>query len=240
MPAKIAFNNTYCLVSKHSANSKIIILEEDLMSTDLVSALADLKENKALDIARQRLEAGDDPIGILDDARKAMGIVGKRFEESTYFIPDLVYSGEILRQINEMVKPNISHLAKEEGLGKFLMGTVAGDIHDIGKNLVSFLLDVSGFDVLDLGIDVPPPKFVEAIRDYKPDIVGLSGFLTTAFDSMKDTVETIEAAGLRDKVRIMIGGGVLDEKVVAHVKADGFERNAAGAVRLSKEWLGII
>ena len=183
------------------------------MTDDLVAALAELKEKDAIAIAKDRLETGDDPMTILADARRAMEVIGKRFETGEYFIPDLIYSGEILRAITEIVKPKLVTTREGESIGKFLMGTVAGDIHDIGKNIVSFMLDVNGLDVHDIGIDVPAQKFVEEIEEFKPDIVGLSGFLTLAYDSMKDTVQAIRDAGLRDKVKIMIGGGVLDATV---------------------------
>jgi len=207
------------------------------MTDNLATALAELKEKDAMTIAENRLNGGDDPMTILADARRAMEVIGKRFETGEYFIPDLVYAGEILKAITEMVKPKLGTTREGESIGKFLMGTVAGDIHDIGKNIVSFMLDVNGFDVHDIGIDVPVQKFVEEIEKFKPDIVGLSGFLTLAYDSMKDTVQAISDAGLRDNVKIMVGGGVLDETVVAYVGADGFERNAGGAVSLAKKWM---
>ena len=207
------------------------------MAADLVSALVELQEKEALAIARARLDSGGDPMVILDDARRGMEVVGKRFEANQYFIPDLVFSGEILRAITDMVKPRLGSSREDKPLGKFLMGTVAGDIHDIGKNIVTFMLDVHGFEVRDIGVDVPAQKFVEEIESFGPDIVGLSGFLTLAYDSMKDTVQTIENAGVREKVKIMIGGGVLDETVIAYVRADGFERDAGGGVRLAKTWM---
>ncbi len=207
------------------------------MTDNLATALAELKEKDAMTIAEDRLNGGDDPMTILADARRAMEVIGKRFETGEYFIPDLVYAGEILKAITEMVKPKLGTTREGESIGKFLMGTVAGDIHDIGKNIVSFMLDVNGFDVHDIGIDVPVQKFIEEIEQFKPDIVGLSGFLTLAYDSMKDTVQAISDAGLRDNVKIMVGGGVLDETVVAYVGADGFERNAGGAVSLAKKWM---
>ena len=207
------------------------------MTDNLATALAELKEKDAMTIAEDRLNGGDDPMTILADARRAMEVIGKRFETGEYFIPDLVYAGEILKAITEMVKPKLGTTREDKSIGKFLMGTVAGDIHDIGKNIVSFMLDVNGFDVHDIGIDVPVQKFVEEIEKFKPDIVGLSGFLTLAYDSMKDTVQAISDAGLRDNVKIMVGGGVLDETVVAYVGADGFERNAGGAVSLAKKWM---
>jgi len=208
------------------------------MADDLVKALADLKEKEALAIVEERLNASEDPLKILDDARSAMEIVGKRYEKQEYFIPDLVYSGEILKAVTEMVKPKLAGAAETKRLGKVVIGTVAGDIHDIGKNIVTFMFDANGFDVHDLGIDVPPQRFIEEIKEFEPDIVGLSGFLTLAYDSMKETVKAIKDAGLRNKVKIMIGGGVLDQSVVDYVEADGFERFAGGAVSLAKEWMG--
>ena len=151
-----------------------------------------------------------------------------------------MYSGEILKTISEIIKPLlVKEEEKSEKLGKVLIGTVAGDIHDIGKNIVSFLLEVNGFEVKDIGVDVPAKKFVEAIKEFEPDVVGLSCLLTVAFDAMKDTITAIQEAGLRDKVKIMIGGGVVDENLVPYVGADGFEQYASGAVTISKKWLGI-
>ena len=208
------------------------------MAEDLVKALADLKEEEALGIARERLAAGEAPLKILGDSRKAMEIVGKRFADGEYFSPDLVYSGEILKEITEMVKPKLTGAAEVERHGKIVFGTVAGDIHDIGLNIVDFMLDVNGFEVYNLGIDVPAQKFVEKIDETGAGIVGLSGFLTLAFDSMKQTVEAIEAAGLRDTVKIMIGGGQIDDEIRKYTGADAYGRDAMAAVSLAREWTG--
>jgi len=208
------------------------------MAKDLVSTLADLKEKEALKIVEDRMGAGEEPLKILDDARRAMEIVGKRFANSEYFIPDLVYSGEILKEITDMVKPKLSKAAEAKRLGKVVFGTVAGDIHDIGKDIVVFMLDVSGFEVYDLGVDVPAQKFVEKIKASGAPIVGLSGFLTLAFDSMKQTVEAIKAAGLRDKVKIMIGGGQISEEVRKYTGADAYGKDAMAGVSLAKKWVG--
>ncbi len=208
------------------------------MAKDLVSTLADLKEKEALGIVQDRLSAGDDPLRILDDARRAVEIVGKRFADCEYFIPDLVYSGEILKEITDMVKPKIAKGAEVKRLGKVIVGTVAGDIHDIGKDIVVFMLDVNGFEVLDLGIDVPAQKFVETIKETGSSVVGLSGFLTLAFQSMKDTIEAIKGAGVRNKVKIMIGGGQIDEQVKGFTGADAYGKDAMEAVKLAKGWIG--
>jgi 5-methyltetrahydrofolate--homocysteine methyltransferase len=211
---------------------------EEKMAKDLVKTLADLKEEEALKIVEDRLKAREDPLKILDDARRALEIVGKRFSNCEYFIPDLVYSGEILKKITDMVKPKITKGREAKRLGKVVVGTVAGDIHDIGKDIVVFMLDVNGFEVFDLGIDVPAQKFVDKIKETGSKVVGLSGFLTLAFQSMKDTVEAIKKAGLRDNVKIMIGGGQIDEQVKGFTGADAYGKDAMEGVKLAKGWIG--
>lgn len=208
------------------------------MAGNLAELLADLKEDEALKLTKDRLAKGDSPMKILEDSRKGMEIVGKRFSAGEYFIPDLIYSGEILKEINDIVKPKLTQGPQTKKLGKFLLATVAGDIHDIGKDIVGFMMDISGFEVIDLGIDVPKEKIVEAIKTNKPQIVGLSGFLTLAFDSMKETIDAIKAAGLRNNVKIMIGGGQIDEEVKKYTGADAYRPDAVSAVALAKEWIG--
>jgi len=206
------------------------------MAKDLVKTLADLKEQEVIRIVEDRLKAKEDPLKILEDARKGMEMVGKRFASSEYFIPDLVYSGEILKSVTEMVKPKLSKAAESKKLGKIVFGTVAGDIHDIGKDIVVFMLDVNGFEVHDLGIDVPAQKFVDKVKETGAPIVGLSGFLTLAFDSMKQTVDAIKGAGLRDKVKVMIGGGQITEEVRKYTGADAYGKDAMEGVSLAKKW----
>jgi methanogenic corrinoid protein MtbC1 len=207
------------------------------MAGDLVNLLADLKEQEALKVVKDRLAKGEDALKILDDARKGMEIVGKRFASSQYFIPDLVYSGEILEVISEVVKPKLTKAAGTKKLGKIVFGTVAGDIHDIGKDIVVFMLDVNGFEVYDLGVDVPVQKFVDKIKETGAPVVGLSGFLTLAFDSMKQTIEAIKSAGLRDKVKVMIGGGQMSEEVRKYTGADAYGKDAMAGVTLAQKWI---
>lgn len=208
------------------------------MGLNLVELLSDLKEEEVLRVCKERLDAGEDPLKILAESRKGLEIVGKRFADGEYFIPELVYSGEILRQINDIIKPKLQKEAKIERLAKVVLGTVAGDIHDIGLNIVDFMLDVNGFEVYNIGIDAPAQNFVDKIKETGAPIVGLSGFLTLAFDSMKETVEAIKAAGLRGNVNIMIGGGQIDEEVKKYTGADAYGRDAMAAVSLAKGWIG--
>jgi len=208
------------------------------MIEDLVSTLADLKEEEVLAIVQKRLNSGEDPLETLNDARKGVRIVGQRYQDGEYFIPELVYSGEILNAIVEMVKPKLAKGVEVERFGKVVIGTVAGDVHDIGKNIVTFMLDISGFEVYDLGVDIPAGKFVDKIKEVEPEVVALSGFLTLSYESMKETVQAIKDAGLRDKVKIMVGGGTLDDTVREYVGADAFGRFAPDAVALAKKWIG--
>ena len=208
------------------------------MSKDLVAALSDLQEEGALKITRDRLDAGEDPLGVLADATRAMEIVGRRFADQEYFLPDLMYAGDILRQVTEIITPRLTTTVKRTYLGTVVLGTVAGDIHNIGKDIVAFMLDVNGFEVHDLGVDVPPARFVEKIREVKPDMVGLSGLLTVAFQAMKETVDAIKAADLRNQVKIMIGGSQVDEQVMNFAGADAFCLDAMAGVSCAKRWVG--
>lgn len=208
------------------------------MPGDLVSTLADLKEQEAIEIAQNRLGAGDEPLSILNDARRGMEVVGDRFARGEYFIPDLIYSGEILKQITEMIKPKMAQSTETKKLGKVIIGTVSGDIHDIGKDIVVFMLDINGFDVYNLGVDVPAQEFIDKIKETETGVVGLSGFLTLAFDSMKETIDAIKAAGLRDEVKIMIGGGQVNDEIREYAGADAYGRDAMEAVSLAKNWIG--
>lgn len=208
------------------------------MDSKLVSLMADLMEKETTAVVKELINGGTNPTEILDAARSAMEVVGKRFESGEYFIPDLFMAGEMMKGISEMVKPLLKKGDTSTKKGKVLIGTVAGDIHDIGKDIVTFMLDVSGFNVLDLGIDVPVDTFVEKTREFQPQIVGLSGFLTLAFDSMKKTVEALERAGLRETVKIMIGGGQMDDEVRKYARADAYGKDAVAAVNLCRQWIG--
>ena len=204
----------------------------------MIHLIADLKENEALAMVNGKIDEGADPFSLLDDTRRAMEMVGKRFESGDYFLPDLIMAGAIIEEISKIVKPHLQKERKKMKKGKVVIGTVAGDIHDIGKDIVVFMLDVNGYDVVDLGIDVPIDTFVSKLKEVKPQVVGLSGFLTLAFDSMKKTVEAIEKAGLRQGLKVMIGGGQIDEEVQRYVNADAYGKDAVAAVNLCRQWIG--
>jgi 5-methyltetrahydrofolate--homocysteine methyltransferase len=205
----------------------------------LITLLADMEEEQALALARQMLDAGYDPVRMLDLCRQAMDIVGARYEAQEYFLTELMLAGEMLTEISALARPLISEDARAGAGGRratVVIGTVKGDLHDIGKNIVTFMLEIAGYEVVDLGVDVSAQRFLAAIGERKPAVVALSGFLTLAFDSMKEIIEAFREAGIRDDLKIMIGGGQVDERICAFTRADAFGRNAIEAVSLCNGW----
>jgi methanogenic corrinoid protein MtbC1 len=204
----------------------------------LIDAIVEMREEDALNMTDEMIEQGEDPFAILDACRKAMDIIGKRFEAGDCFVPELILAGEMMKAITAKLKPVMAEEAETQTLGKIVIGTVEGDIHDIAKDIVVFMLDINGFEVTDLGVDVPPQKFVETVQETGATIVGLSGFLTLAYDPMKATVEALKEAGLGD-VKVMIGGGQVDEQICEYAGADAYGRDAMAAVTLANEWAGV-
>lgn len=205
---------------------------------DFIKEIVELNEENVMELLKKRLQNNDDPLNVMDDVKKAMKIIGDKFSKKEYFLPELIMSGEILRQIFEELGPRLKEAqSSEKKKGKVLLGTVAGDIHDIGKDVVKFMLDVNGFDVLDLGVDVPAEKFLESLKEFKPKVLALSGFLTLAYDSMKEIIDKLKDAGLRENLNIMIGGGTVDERIVEYVGADAYGQSAVDAVNIATKWM---
>jgi methanogenic corrinoid protein MtbC1 len=199
----------------------------------LTETLADLKEDEALKIVRQRMERGDDPMQIVADCRAGMREVGERYAQQRYYLAALILAGDILRQITEIVLPAVEVKYSGQCSGRVLIGTVQGDIHDLGKNMVTMLLRSYGFSVLDLGVDVPPEKFVEEARVFKPHLIGLSGLITAVYASMRETVSALRAMMAEDGNAIpIVVGGQVDEQVCSHVGADYWTTDAMEGVRL--------
>ena len=205
------------------------------MSQELIDAITEMREEDAVALTGKLLDSGVAPRDILEDCRQAMSIIGVRFETGESFIPELILAGEVMSQITAIVKPRMSQDSQSKKLGKIVLGTVQGDIHDIAKDIVGFMLDINGFEVIDLGVDVPPAKFVEAVKQSGAKIVALSGFLTLAYDPMKFTVQALKDAGLTD-VKVMIGGGQIDEQIRQYTGADIYGKDAMAAVAIAKSW----
>ena len=205
------------------------------MSQELIDAITDMREDDVLKITNDLLDSGVSPLDILNACKAAMDVIGKRFETGEAFIPALILAGEMMTAVSDVIRPRMAEEATSEKLGKVVFGTVEGDIHDIAKDIVVFMLDLNGFEVTDLGVDVPPAKFVEAVKETGATIVGLSGFLTLAYDPMKETVAALKENGL--DVKIMIGGGQIDEQIREYTGADAYGRDAMSAVALAKSWV---
>jgi 5-methyltetrahydrofolate--homocysteine methyltransferase len=206
------------------------------MIEDLIDSIENMKEVEAVDIVNSLLERGTDPLIVLDACREAMSIIGGKFERGESFIPELIMAGEIMRQISEIVKPHLVGEVEVQKAGKVVIGTVQGDIHDIAKDIVVFMLDINGFEVIDLGVDVSSQAFIDKLQEEGASILGLSGFLTMAFEPMKQTIDNLSAADLRDKVKVMIGGGPVDEGVKIYTGADAWGKDAVAAVKIAKAW----
>ena len=208
------------------------------MREELIRAIADMEEDEAMRLAESWLAAGADPDEVLGAAKEALGVIGQRYESREYFLPELIIAGDVMKAIAALVRPRMASASVAQPRGRVVIGTVAGDIHDIGKDIVTFMLEVNNFEVVDLGVDVPAERFVEAVREAAPAVVALSGFLTLAFDQMKASVEALADAGLRDGVKVMIGGAIMGDDVREYVGADAYGADAQAAVRLASTWIG--
>jgi methanogenic corrinoid protein MtbC1 len=196
-----------------------------------------LEEFKILDITSERLQSGDAPFEIIEDAQEAMRLVGERYEQGNYYISSMMMAGEIFREVIEIVEPLFMQQATGKSSGVILLGTVEGDIHDIGKNIFQILLRSYGFTVIDLGVDVSPEQFVKEFLKIKPDIISLSGLLTTAYDSMKEIIRVVK--NLDDEklsqTPIIIGGGMINEMVCGFVGADYWATDAMIGVQICRQ-----
>ncbi|MHA1650924.1 MAG: cobalamin B12-binding domain-containing protein [Candidatus Helarchaeota archaeon] len=207
------------------------------MLEELSQKLVNLDEDQALTLVKKAISNSIAPLEIIDALRTGMDIIGQKFANKEYYISDMVYAAEIFHLAMDILTPHLQKTSTEI-LGKVVIGTAKGDIHDIGKNLVVSLLKCAGFQVIDLGVDVPPEKFIEKVKEIKPDIVGFSGLLTTSFEPMAETIELLEKEGFRASVRVMVGGGPVNEEWAKKAKADAYAKDAVEAVELAKKFCG--
>jgi methanogenic corrinoid protein MtbC1 len=210
------------------------------MSLENISeAITNLEEEKVLKLVKESLDSNENPLKILDACRIGMTKIGEESGEGgTVFLTDLIMAGEIFNEAMEILVPKLVG-STSKNLGKVVIGTVQGDIHNIGKDITINFLEAEGFEVVDLGVDVPPQKFVEAIDEHNPKVVGMSGLLTLSIEPMKKSVEAIKAANKRDKVKIIIGGERTDDEVCSYVGADAWTNDAIEGVKIVKKWAGV-
>jgi methanogenic corrinoid protein MtbC1 len=208
------------------------------VTQELTQAIVELREDDALAMVDRQLADGVDPVAILADCKAAMDIVGDKFAGGKAFIPELIMAGEIMTGVSARLKPHMAAgAADEDKLGVIVIGTVQGDIHDIGKDIVVTMLDIAGFDVVDLGVDVKIDRFIATAQEKDAGIIAMSCLLTSAIDSMKKVVAAAREAGLNG-TKLMIGGAPITEQVVAYTGADGYGKDAVEAVELAKTWIG--
>lgn len=205
----------------------------------LIKYVEQLDEEKVLELAGQLLNDGLDPLYLLDLVNEGMNRVGRLYESKEYYIADLIMAGLIFKQVLELDQMTAHfHARHSNKKGKVVLGTVKGDIHDIGKDIFRGMLEANGFEVIDLGVDVSKELFVKKIDEYKPDILGLSGVLTNTVETMKEVVSAFEEARLNDKFKIIVGGNHITEEVAIYIGADSFANDASVGVKICQEWVG--
>ena len=202
---------------------------------EVAEALTNLEEDKVLELVKEKIDTDEDPIKILEALRKGMAGIGKNEDE--IFLTDLIMAGEIFNEAMEILMPKLMSSSTKK-LGKIVIGTVEGDIHNIGKDIAIKFLKAEGFEVIDLGVNVPAQRFVDAIKENNPLVVGMSGLLTLSIKPMKQSIEAIAAANLRDKVKIIIGGERSDEEVCKYVGADAWANDVINGIKIIKKWIG--
>jgi methanogenic corrinoid protein MtbC1 len=220
-------------------SSKMIASPNDDVQSRLIHYVMELDEDEALSLVQQRLREGDNPLAIVEDCHEGMRRVGERYEQGQYYLSGLIMAGEIFREVMELAQPVIEAQVSGNESGRILLGTVQGDIHDIGKNIQAMLLSCYGFTVLDLGVDVPPTEFLARSYQFKPDIIGLSGLLTSSYDSMRETINLLQQIPVTDRagLSIIIGGGTLNDQVRQYTGADYWIANSMEGVRLCQKLL---
>ena len=202
---------------------------------ELANALRDLDEKKVYALIDEKINQGVSALDIIDECNEGMVAVGELFSEKKYFISQLIFSAEILKTVMNRLDPLLEGVQKKDSIGNVVIGTVKGDIHDIGKNIVSTLLRGSGFEVVDLGVDVSTEKFIEAIKESGAKVLGMSALLSTTYPEMKNVVNAINEAGLGEYVKIIIGGAPVNEQVRQFTGADYYAEDAVLGINLCKE-----
>jgi corrinoid protein of di/trimethylamine methyltransferase len=206
----------------------------------LYEAILKGKQKGAVELTNAALADNVDPKMLIDEYMiKAMEEVGRRFENQQVFVPELLMAGRAMKASLNILQPIMQGAGTSSSIGKIVIGTVKGDLHDIGKNLVASMLEGCGFEVIDIGIDMDSDKFVEAVREYHADVLGLSALLTTTMPYMKTVIDALQEAGLRDKVKVIVGGAPVSATFASEIGADGYSDSANSAVTKVKDLLGI-
>jgi len=212
-------------------------LAERDIEKELFESFVELKEDAVLEYCKKALEMKIEVERILNILTRALEEIGRRYEEGEYFLAELIASGEIMKKVTEILRPKLAEESRSLKKARMVIGTVEGDIHDIGKNLVITIVSSLGIEIVDLGVDVPAKKFVEAVSKFKPKIVGISALLTTTMHQMKKIIEELEKAGLRDKVKIIVGGRPVTQEFAKEIGADAYGEDAFAARKIVSKWI---
>jgi len=202
---------------------------------EMILGLADIREIK--DLIDDELMSSKNPQLIVDELSQTLREVGDKYEKGELFLSELMMIGYLASEVASSLKPHLIGAGKRSR-GKIVMGTVRGDIHDVGKNIVVMMLQADGWEVIDLGVDVPPERFVEAIRKEKPVVLGLSALLTSTLDEMRNVIEALERNGLRGKVKVVVGGRPITRMITRELRADGYAEDSVAAIRVVRELTG--
>jgi len=207
---------------------------------DFVNAAVNMDIKIAKDSCKKAMNQGMDPYEFIEQAiSKALGLIGDKFENEEFFLPELFMAAEIVKKSMKILEPHIKGSGKKKNIGKIVIGTAKSDMHDIGKNIVSFFLQAEGFEVIDLGVDVSPEKFVEVVRNEKPDILGISVLITLTMPEVSNTMKALEKANLRNQVKIIVGGAPITQEFIDDIGADAIALNAIDGIKKCKRWVGV-
>ncbi len=191
------------------------------MSTRLTKNLIELERDLVLSEVKERLNQGDDPMKIFEEGKRGMELVGEKYKNKEYFLAELMLSGDLFKEIMELIEPQLGEIKTEGNVkGKIILATIQGDIHDLGKDILATLLKMEGFEVYNLGVDVNPDIIVEKVKEIQPDFLGFSSLLTITFDPMKEVIDKLKETGIRDKLKILVGGGITTPLVKDYIGAD--------------------
>ncbi len=208
------------------------------MEKTLVEALVVFDRDFVLEQVKNRLDRGEDPLGLVQELQEGMKIVGDRFSSGEYFLSELMMSADLFMQAMRLIEPKLVGMSQKT-IGKIVVGTPKGDIHDLGKNFFITLAKGAGFEVHDLGVDVPVSRFLEAVEEVKPDILGFSALITTAFEPMKEVVDSLKEKDLRDGIKVIVGGGVTTKKVLEYVGSDAQTIDAVEGIKMCRGFMGL-
>ncbi|MFW9827235.1 MAG: B12-binding domain-containing protein [Candidatus Thorarchaeota archaeon] len=213
-------------------------MAKEIIAEEFIEAAINMDIKAAKESTKKAMKEGIDPYEFIETAiSKALEIIGDKFENEEFFLPELFMAAEIVKKAMKILEPHIKGSENSKNLGKIVIGTAKSDMHDIGKNIVSFFLQAEGFEVIDLGVDVSPDKFVEAVRNEKPQILAISALITLTMPEVSNTIKALEAANLRYQVKLILGGAPITQEFVEKVGADALAKNAIDGVKKCKGWI---